>query len=793
MAPSIPDSLAGKRIAISGATGFLGTALVERLLRCVPGCELVLLVRPGRSGVARRVEREILRNSCFDNLKASLGAAGFEECVAQRVQAAVCDISQDNLELPPCDILIHSAASVAFDNPLDQAAETNLAGPLRLLEALHAAGASPHFIAISTAYVSGSRKGKAPEQLLADTPFAVDVDWQAELASARRLRTKTEDASREPQRLEEFSREAAKRLGAAGTTALATRREQLRQRWVEQTLIDAGRTRAAALGFADAYTFTKALAEQAMSELHRTPDNHIPLSIVRPSIIESALAEPYPGWIKGFRMAEPIIINYAQGLLQDFPAIPESTIDVIPVDLVVAAVCAVAATEPPPADPEVYHVSSGATNPFRFQDLHDWSYDWFVKHPVYDDHDQPISPPKWSFPSRTRVNEKLKRGQLTLKATEHLLRLLPMRGRTAELYADVEEQRSKLDRVAEYVDLYGMYVECYATYSTDRLLELWDSLAASDQADFCFDPRVVDWHAYLSDIHLPSVVSAARIKTEPSKASPSQTGGAGSAMMELRRQQILSPERHLAAFDLENTLLASNVVTSWGWLATKRLSRGEQAKIVGRTLLEAPKLLSLDRADRSDFLRHFYKRFTDAPIEQLHEDSWELFSQLLLAQAFPAALRRVRQHRALGHHTVLITGALDFVVEPFRPLFDAIICPALGVVDGDTPHARYTGRMLDTPPIGENRAQALSDYAAEHNLELSECIAYADSTSDLPMMELVGFPVAVNPEPKLASLARRRGWLVENFAKSPGGPRKLVPVSLAPANSNRPKFAGASQ
>src|ERR1700685_1985029 len=73
----------------------------------------------------------------------------------------------------------------------------------------------------------------------------------------------------------------------------------------------------------------------------------LPVSVVRPSIVESALAEPRPGWIRGFRMAEPVIISYARGLLRQFPGVPEGVIDVIPVDLVVSAIVAIAATGPP--------------------------------------------------------------------------------------------------------------------------------------------------------------------------------------------------------------------------------------------------------------------------------------------------------------------------------------------------------------------------------------------------------------------------------------------------------------
>ena len=59
-------------------------------------------------------------------------------------------------------------------------------------------------------------------------------------------------------------------------------------------------------------------------------------------------------------------------------------------------------------------------------------------------------------------------------------------------------------------------------------------------------------------------------------------------------------------------------------------------------------------------------------------------------------------------------------------------------------------------------------------------MAYADSASDLPMLESVGFPVAVNPEPKLATIARRRGWHVEHWSKAPGGPRPLLPMGARP-------------
>ena len=768
----IPEALAGKRIALTGATGFLGTALVEKLLRSVPECELILLVRPGRRGATERIRREVLRNDAFDRLRSALGNDGFGTETAQRLQAVAADVSMDGLGCDPegrdllagCDIVIHAAAAVAFDNPFDLAVETNLLGPIRLVELLTELGTTPHLVSVSTAYVAGNRRGFAPEELLSESHFAVSVDWRAEAASVQRSRDSIEDESRTPERLGEFAKEASAELGAAGTAALTAKREQIRHRWVRTRLVDVGRARSGSLGFPDSYGLTKALAETALSETRGS----IPLTIVRPSIIESALAEPYPGWIRGFRMAEPIIISYARGLLQDFPGIPEGTLDVIPVDQVAAAVCAVAA-DGPAADgrPNVVQVASGAVNPFRFADLHDWSHAWFCEHPIYDERNQPISPPRWSYPSRKRVQSHLDRARRTLLVGEKVLSALPVRGEKAGIAAGFAEKRALVERALSYVELYSGYVECQATFGVEKLLALGESLTPEDRKNFDFDPRRIDWHTYVTEIHLPSVIAQGRLKTAPANRT-------GADRDTRRRTQVLSPQRHMAAFDLENTLVASNVVASWGWLATRRMPAADRARLVARTLAEAPKLLDLDRHDRSDFLRYFYRRFAGAPVEQVANDSFEMFSDLLLRQSFPAAIRRVRHHRALGHRTVLITGALDFVIAPFAPLFDDIVCSSLTRThSGGT----YTGQLAEVPPTGESRAEALLDYAAREGLSLAESVAYADSTSDLPMLEAVGFPVAVNPETKLAMLARRRGWLIENFKQAPGAPRRLLPLA----------------
>ncbi len=207
---SIAADLAGRRIAVTGGTGFLGTALVERLLRSVPDCELVLLIRPGqRRTVAQRARREIFKNDAFDRLRDEWGD-GFDDMIERRVTPIAGDVGTDGLglddvgrdALAACDIVIHSAATVSFDSPLDLAVEVNLLGPSRIVATLRDIhddpSRFPHLVAVSTCYVAGNRKGAAPEEPVDESPYWFGVDWRDEVAAARRARADAEAASRAP-------------------------------------------------------------------------------------------------------------------------------------------------------------------------------------------------------------------------------------------------------------------------------------------------------------------------------------------------------------------------------------------------------------------------------------------------------------------------------------------------------------------------------------------------------------------------------------------------------------------
>ena len=540
----IERDLRAKRFFVTGATGFLGTALVERIIRCVPEAEITVLIRPGRrADPAARLAREVIKNDCFDRLREEWGDQ-FPERVGRRIHAVAGDVGQDGLGLDEAGravlaaagVVIHSAATVSFDAPLTQAVEINLLGPSRVAAAMADVAEhreSPaHLIAVSTAYVASTHQGNAREELLSENRFTLDVAWRDEVVAARRVRADLEAESRRPERLQGFSKKARSEVGAAGEHLIATRAERFRQEWVSDELVKAGTARALSLGWPDAYPFTKALGERALVEQW---EGTVPITVVRPSIIESALTEPRPGWIRGFRMAEPIIISYARGLLREFPGVPEGIVDVIPVDMVVAAILAVAARGPESGRPKVYHVASGVRNPLRYGRLVELGEEFSGRNPLYDERGQPINVPDWSFPGRGRVQRQLKRADVAMTVAERMITALPIRGKQAQLAAQIEDRHAMAKRALGYVTLYGAYTETDARYRVDNLIELWDSCDADDRAHFAFDPGAIDWDHYVYEVHLPSVLEHTRVRTKPGKSVVRQAASAPAARHPLAR------------------------------------------------------------------------------------------------------------------------------------------------------------------------------------------------------------------------------------------------------------------
>ena len=205
---------------------------------------------------------------------------------------------------------------------------------------------------------------------------------------------------------------------------------------------------------------------------------------------------------------------------------------------------------------------------------------------------------------------------------------------------------------------------------------------------------MVDWKYYLKDVHSPAVTQSLRELSRRDHERPK---------VQIREREVPV----VAVFDLEGTIITSNVVESYVWTRMADLPRQEWPAELASVFGRVPAYLQIDRRDRGDFLRTFFRRYEGASVAGVDRLIDEHVGEFMLQKASAAAIRRIRDHRAAGHRTLLITAAADAFVRPLAPLFDLMIGAELEERDG-----RYTGFMSAPPLVGEARAAWLKRYAA---------------------------------------------------------------------------------
>ncbi|GAA4616090.1 HAD-IB family hydrolase [Actinoallomurus liliacearum] len=752
--PSLGDS----HVLLTGATGFLGQATLEKLLSAHPGVRVSVLIRPRGATSAQRRFDGLLRKPVFRTMRERIGEDELRRIAAERVTVIEGDLGEVTLP-SDIDVVIHGASTVSFDPPIDEAFRTNVSGVVTLYEALHKAGADPHVVHVSTAYVAGVRKGVVPEARLDH-----GVDWRTELAEALAAHADVERDSRRPEVLRKSMTRAQGEHRKAGPQSVVAAAEDARQSWVTDRLVDYGRARAQSLGWPDVYTFTKALGERAAEELW----GERRLSIVRPAIVESSLRHPYPGWIDGYKMADPLIIAYGRGILPEFPGLPDSVVDIIPVDLVVNATIAVAATPPERGTPGYFHVGSGSRNPLSFRGLYENVRDYFRRHPMPAGERGHIRVPQWRFPGSRQVEMMLSGSERATSAAERALLRLPASAKTREWMTAVHRQQTNLDFLRRYSDLYQAYTKAEVIYDDSRTHALHRTVPADRVDEHGFDPSVIDWEHYLQEVHSPSVTELMR------GFSKGRGGGRKSA-------EPVLPERTdvAAVFDLEGTIIASNLIESYLWARLSSMPRSQWGGELADLARSLPRYLRAERRDRGDFVRAFLRRYQGADVAELHALVGDVLGEAVLQRVMPEAVRRIRAHRAAGHKTILITGTIDVFIEPLSTLFDEVVASRMHERDGV-----LTG-YLDAPPlVDEARAAWLRRHAADAGLDLSQSYAYADSYSDRPLLEAVGNPNAVNPDPSLYRHAKRKHWRIQEWGAHTRG-RGDVLIDTVGARSAR--------
>lgn len=472
---SVHAALSGKRILLTGTTGFLAKVVLEKIVRAVPDVgRLILLIRGNSNGNARaRFEREIATSSVFEKLRAERPEF-LEHFFAEKVECITGEVTEAGFGLSTgqfielagrVDVVINAAASVNFREPLDQALLIN-ALSLQQLTALARVANAP-LIQVSTCYVNGYNSGEMREQIVHPAGAAIprhrDGYYDVEPLIAR-LQQKIEEVKasvRDPNMLE--------------------------RRLTELGIAESNRH-----GWNDTYTFTKWMGEQlATRGMHgRT------LSIVRPSIIESTLQEPSPGWIEGVKVADAIILAYARGKTSLFPAKPDEVIDIVPADLVANSILlATAEALSDPNQHRVYQCCTGSGNPILLGDVirliqgesqRNWQhYDRLF-----------YAEPKHAFRVVNNATFRIALGaaRVGVNVWSTMRRLLG---------ASVESKAIEKLRTTQTLAItFSFYTQPSYRFHNSRLLALAQRFSAEDGNAFPVDARLINWEEYLCRIHM---------------------------------------------------------------------------------------------------------------------------------------------------------------------------------------------------------------------------------------------------------------------------------------------------
>ena len=143
--------------------------------------------------------------------------------------------------------------------------------------------------------------------------------------------------------------------------------------------------------------------------------------------------------------------------------------------------------------------------------------------------------------------------------------------------------------------------------------------------------------------------------------------------------------------------------------------------------------------------------------------SWgrEIAEDQILPRVYADIVQVIEGHRERGDLTFLVTAAPIELAETLARHLD--MTGAIATVSEVDDHGYYTGRLVGPVMHGPEKAKAVAEVAAEHRIDLAECAAYSDSMNDLPLLEAVGFPHAVNPEAELRRIAFSRGWPIHEL------------------------------
>ena len=230
-----------------------------------------------------------------------------------------------------------------------------------------------------------------------------------------------------------------------------------------------------------------------------------------------------------------------------------------------------------------------------------------------------------------------------------------------------------------------------------------------------------------------------------------------------------------AFFDLDKTVIAKSSTLAFG----KPFYKGglvNRRAVLKSSFAQFVYLLQGADEDSMDKMRDYLKALCAGwSVQQVHDIVAETLHELIDPLVYAEAVELFAEHRAAGREVVLVSSSGEEVVGPIGEMLgvDRVIATSMVVEDG-----HYTGEIAFYA-YGEGKQIAIKALAAERGWDLADCYAYSDSATDVPMLEAVGHPVAVNPDKALRKLAAENDWPVRVFAKPVRASRR-VPTPPGP-------------
>ncbi|KAF3795296.1 Fatty acyl-CoA reductase 6 [Nymphaea thermarum] len=237
--------------------------------------------------------------------------------------------------------------------------------------------------------------------------------------------------------------------------------------------------RASIHGWQNVYSFTKAMGEMVIG----TMSKDIPTVIVRPTAIGSTILDPFPGWIQGLRMADPMVVYYGKGQLNMFTAEGKSILDLVPADMVVNAILAAMARHGSSgaAGLTIYHIGTSSTNPLRWNEFFNYCYEHYLSFPLIDSQGKAAHMERMKlFDSLAAVTSYLSAGTNNACSTAvkgvHLLRKLSV--------------------------VYEPYTNYKGWFDITNAKKLMKKMSLEERRDFMLNVAAIEWRDYIVNVHI---------------------------------------------------------------------------------------------------------------------------------------------------------------------------------------------------------------------------------------------------------------------------------------------------